>query len=152
MFDYRWIEHVKEQAFHSGERPTLLIAEGLCQYFTEEENKELFRTIADRLPFAHILVHSICPSVAENTDISPAVSSTKAKFKWGIAENIEMERWDRRFKLLDEWHFIRWHRLRWIKAGVPLFLPSTNKFLYQNMKVALLRLGEFESHWPKEGK
>ncbi len=154
MFDYTWIDDVFRLAPDSQTKPVLFIGEGLCQYFTEEKNKSLFKTIADHFPRSYMLVHSICPYTAEHTNISISVSATRAKFKWGIQENYEMESWDPRYKLLEDWHFIKRHAWRWIKLGIPTIKPQHYKFYYQNMKVGLLSLGELSSkhQWKQEIK
>ena len=139
MFDFSWIDEVTALR-RTNEVPVLIVAEGLLLYFSEEENKSLFKTIADRMPHSYFLFHSTCPVVANNTSLSVSVSTTQATFKWGIRKNKEVEQWDPRYKVLDEWFFVEWKIWRWIKLGTPIYVPGYRKHYYETMKVALVRL------------
>ncbi len=141
MFDYSWIDDVLAQRIDVSS-PVLIVAEGLLLYFTEEQNKELFQQIANRLSNAHFLVHAICPEIAQDTSVCKSVAMTKATFKWGISEFRELEKWDPRFRVLKEWHFIKRHLWRWLKLTLPINYLYYYTHYYQNMKVGLIQLNQ----------
>lgn len=79
-----------------GDRPMLMVAEGLLMYLTEAEVRALLRRLADRFGKGELLFDTVSP-------MGPRLSRllTKGITKWGIRDAREIERWDPRLRLLE---------------------------------------------------
>jgi methyltransferase (TIGR00027 family) len=69
-------------------RPTLVVAEGLVMYLTEQEVRALFNRLTDRFPSGEMLFDTLSP-------IAPKLSTfaTQDIIKWGIRETRDLESW-----------------------------------------------------------
>jgi len=133
-FDFRWMDEVRELA---GGRALLFIAEGLLMYFEEREVRELVVRLRREFPGSEMLLETMGPLLARHTRQHPAISKTKAKFKWGIGGVREMEAWAEGIRCLGEWEMLNQHRRRWGWMGLLSLIPQ----LRRQLKVGHLRLG-----------
>jgi len=88
---------------------TLIVAEGLCMYFTEDEVKNLMLTIRDNFPGAQFLFEAFSPRlVKSNKNKAKSQLDRKAAelLKWGIESGKEMENWFEGVRFVNEWFVI----------------------------------------------
>ena len=84
---------------------TIVIAEGLLMYFTEEQVKHLFSHIRDQFGKGYVLAELMHPLAAGNSKHHDTVKATKAQFHWGIADGREVELLCSGYKMLRETSF-----------------------------------------------
>jgi O-methyltransferase involved in polyketide biosynthesis len=96
IFDFNWLEQIDV-----GNRPVLAIAEGVCPYLTEAENRSLFKALGDRFPGATFLCDMLNVKMAKRTKKHDTVSKTNAEFKFGIDRIQDLETWGDNYTLLD---------------------------------------------------
>jgi O-methyltransferase involved in polyketide biosynthesis len=94
--DPAWMEQVENTL------PTLIIAEGLFIYFTEDSVKDLMLALQLRFPSAELLVETIGKHLLERADSHASVATTEARFTWAIDDPREMENWHPSIHLLDD--------------------------------------------------
>ncbi|MBI85841.1 MAG: methyltransferase [Planctomycetaceae bacterium] len=135
MFDFTWIDDI---ARCEG-RPLLLIAEGLVHYFEESQMKEFFGNVADRLPGAEFLMHSISPVLVNRQGIVKGLNRMNAQFKWGIWSGREIEAWDPRYQFIEEWSFFDRYRERWRWTGWIAQMPPFSRWLRGTLKIVHFR-------------
>jgi O-methyltransferase involved in polyketide biosynthesis len=92
--DPHWLEEV------SADRPTLVVAEGLVMYLTEDDVRRLFVGIVDRFPSGLLLFDAISSLGLRLQRFNRAVQAAGAKLTWGLQDPGPIERWDRRIKLV----------------------------------------------------
>jgi O-methyltransferase involved in polyketide biosynthesis len=88
---------------------TLIVAEGLCMYFTETEMKSLILIIKDSFPGAQFLLEVFSPRlVKSNKNNAKSQLDRKAAelLKWGIESGKEMEGWFEGVRFVNEWFVI----------------------------------------------
>jgi O-methyltransferase involved in polyketide biosynthesis len=88
---------------------TLIVAEGLCMYFTESEMKNLILTIRDSFPSSQFLFEAFSPRlVKSNKNNARSQLDRKAAelLKWGIESGKEMENWFEGVRFVNEWFVI----------------------------------------------
>lgn len=132
VMHFRWIPMIKKLI---GQRPVLFIAEGLLMYFPEAEVKRLLLKISEEFAGSEMLLEAMSPLIASHTKYHPAVSKTRATFKWGTRSLRALEKWSPRIQCLDEWYHLDFHRDRWGWMRVLRLIPS----LHQQMKIGHLR-------------
>jgi len=88
---------------------TLIVAEGLCMYFTENEMENLVWTIKDSFPGSQFLFEAFSPRlVKSNKNKAKSQLDRKAAelLKWGIESGKEMENWFEGIRFVNEWFVI----------------------------------------------
>ncbi len=99
VLDEFWIKKIPKN------RPVLFIAEGLCFYFSEDENKKLLKMIKYNFPGAEFLMESFHPlyikSVNKKKYDDPIIDRATLLLRWGIKSGKELESW------FDEIEFIK---------------------------------------------
>jgi len=88
---------------------TLIIAEGLCMYFTESEMKSLILNIKDSFPGSQFLLEVFSPRlVKSNKNRGKSQLDRKAAelLKWGIESGKEIESWFEGVRFVNEWFVI----------------------------------------------
>jgi len=138
MFDYSWIDDLGR----ADDEPVLIYAEGLVHYFEESQIKELFGQIADRLPGAELVFHSINPLLVNRHGLVHGVNKTTAEFKWGIWSGRQIEKWDPRYKLLNQWTFFDRHPARWRWVWWLTRVPPLRQLAWGLLKLVHVRFGE----------
>jgi O-methyltransferase involved in polyketide biosynthesis len=129
ILDFTWIDEIKREP----NQPVLIIAEGVCMYLTEAQNKLLFQEISKRFQDVEMMIDAISPGMAKNSKRHDTVSKTDAEFQWGIKQVTELETWDSGIKILEVNHYLTNfakypHRLKWwMKYLVFILVP-----LYKN--------------------
>jgi O-methyltransferase involved in polyketide biosynthesis len=96
IFDFTWMEQID-----TGNRPVLAIAEGVCPYLTEAENRSLFKALGDRFSGVTFLCDMLNVKMSNRTKKHDTVSKTNAEFKFGIDRIEDLETWGDNYTLLD---------------------------------------------------
>jgi O-methyltransferase involved in polyketide biosynthesis len=89
VFDeHGWLPQVKSRA----RSRILFIAEGLFPYFTEEQHKQIFGSLADNFPKQEMLFQTNAPSIVRSlvrhSDLSKL--RTTAELQWGLEEGAQV--------------------------------------------------------------
>ncbi|AMU33014.1 class I SAM-dependent methyltransferase [Mycobacteroides abscessus] len=74
------------------DRPTLVVAEGLVMYLTEDEIRELLQRITDRFPSGQIVFDAMPPSIVR----------VQKLFKSSIRSAAQVQGWNRRLRCVEE--------------------------------------------------
>jgi O-methyltransferase involved in polyketide biosynthesis len=127
VLDFQWMHMVPQKS------PVLIIAEGLFIYFDESSVRALFQHIADYFADAEVLLDAISPMTlgAEVPGIDPALTP----FKWGVYTLKELETWDPRLRLEEEWH-----SQELMPASHDLFANMLGLMLRPEAKVGRIRI------------
>lgn len=124
VFDFSWIDEINEKS-HS----TLIIAEGLLMYFSQEQVKALFIELAEHFPGAELLFEMLAPFLVGKSKKSDAVGKIQntAEFKWSLKNSQVIETWDKRIQYIEEWDYYDFCKRRWKLLGLigrfPLIRP-----------------------------
>jgi O-methyltransferase involved in polyketide biosynthesis len=101
-FDTRWFDEipVKEKV--------LFIAAGVLYYFDEAQIRGLFLEIADRFPTSEIIFDASSPfgvKMANRMVIKRSGMDERSFLKWGLKDAAQIEKWDKRMKVLDAYPY-----------------------------------------------
>lgn len=99
LFDTEWMEQLKSK---HPEASFLFVMEGVLMYFTEKEVKGLFNNMANSFPGSEVWFDACGTFVVKNSDKHDAIKKVDAKFKWGINNGRDMEKWDERLTLIKQ--------------------------------------------------
>jgi O-methyltransferase involved in polyketide biosynthesis len=97
--DFTWLDQIK------GNGPACIIAEGLLMYLHEEEVKQLFVRLRERVPSSEIFFDAYSRLTAKGANNHPSIKKTGAHINWGIDDAKQIEKWGKGIKLLEEWYF-----------------------------------------------
>ena len=123
VLDFKWIDKVKEKA----PGKTLFIAEGLLMFFAETEVKQLFKVIKNNFTQSEIIFDSLGTFLAENSRLNSGDLNINASYKWGIKNLQEIEAWDEKIKLVNQWHYLARHKYRLGLMGLLSYLPMVKR-------------------------
>ena len=84
---------------------TIIIAEGLLMYFTEQQVRELLQRITEHFQKGFVLAELMHPIAMGNEKIHDTVKSTNAKFTFGTENGKELESYCSGLKLIKEANF-----------------------------------------------
>ncbi|MBM9616325.1 class I SAM-dependent methyltransferase [Desulfobulbus rhabdoformis] len=124
-FDFSWLDQVD-----CGDKPVLLLSEGMLMYFDEREVRKLFLELAARLPGSEMLFEALAPLGVGRSKHHDAVSKMEsaAEFKWGPKDCREVESWTSGIQYIEEWNYFDYHKDRWKWFGriarLPLLKPK----------------------------
>lgn len=99
--DLGWIETVQS----AGDRPTLVIAEGLLMYLSEDEVRALVLRLREAFPGCLLVCDAFSTMTAKRAAAHPSLKRTGAVIGWGIDDPRDMERWADGIRLIEEWSF-----------------------------------------------
>ncbi|MCI2419404.1 class I SAM-dependent methyltransferase [Saccharopolyspora sp. K220] len=89
-----------------GDRPVLMIAEGLTMYLSESDGIALLRRITEHFPSGELLFDAFsCLGVRVSNRFNPAVVQAGAHLEWGIDDPRSLETAVPGLRLIDEWSF-----------------------------------------------
>ncbi|WP_319491623.1 class I SAM-dependent methyltransferase [uncultured Desulfobacter sp.] len=118
-YDFSWINEINPA------QAILIVAEGLLMYFSEDENKALFRQLAEKLSGAQMLFEMMAPAAVGKSrrhDALKKIDNTP-EFKWGIKNSREMESWHHGIQFVQEWNLVDYHKDRWRWPGYIARMP-----------------------------
>lgn len=99
LFDTDWMKHLSSA---HPEASFLFIMEGVLMYFTEKEVKALFSNLANYFRGSEVWFDTCGTFVVKNSDKHDAIKKVEAKFKWGINDGRNIEKWDNRLSLIKQ--------------------------------------------------
>jgi len=126
--DFSWAEEIPRG------KPTFFIAEGLSYYFTEDENKDLLRTMKTHFPGAEYVFETLHPFFLKlyKKKESDEHLSSKVSFliRWGVKSGRELERWFDGVHFVEEWAVVNTGKNRFPLAFRLLFciFPVLTRF------------------------
>jgi len=113
VMDDRWLTRIEVK-----ERPLLLIAEGLLMYFARYEVRHLMRHLVEAFPNAEMLLEVLAFGAVGMTQYHNTLWRFDADLKWSLADSHELEHWDPRIRLLNEWCVLDRCTERWSWLGL----------------------------------
>ncbi len=131
VHDFAWMDEIEKN------KKTLFIAEGLFNYFTGEQVKDILLTIKSNFPSAEIVFEAYSRLMKWWWHRHRHVRKAVSMFKWGVGTGKKLERWDSGIKFIQEWHYIDRHTRRWRWMRYFRHLQPLRKL----MKVVHLRFG-----------
>lgn len=89
--DPQWLEQIPTG------RPTLVVAEGLLMYLTEQQVRQLLQRLTDRFDCGEMHFDTL-------SALAPLLSKvfTRGIVKWGIRDARELQTWNPRLRLLEQ--------------------------------------------------
>jgi O-methyltransferase involved in polyketide biosynthesis len=98
--DLDWVDRIDV-----GERPLMVVAEGLLMYLDEAEVRRLVLRLHKTFPGCRLVADAFSRLTARSATNHPALKSTGATIGWGIDNPRELEAWAPGICLLEEWFF-----------------------------------------------
>ena len=113
-------------------RPLLIVAEGLCMYFSEREVKQMVGMIRTSFAGADFFLEAIHPlliKLGTKRAKDPADRKTAALLRWGIKSGSAMAAWFEGVEFVEEWHIIEAGRTAFPRSFRLLFalLPGLTR-------------------------
>lgn len=103
---WSWLEKVCGAAnIEPGDRPAMVVAEGLFMYLAEQDIRELFDRVRRTFPRSEIVFDAYSALTARSAGRHPSIRKTGAEIRWGIDRAEEIEKWGDSIRLLEEWTF-----------------------------------------------
>jgi O-methyltransferase involved in polyketide biosynthesis len=102
VFDTRWFDEITVKD------NVLFIAAGVLYYFDEAQIKRLFLRIADRFPGSEIIFDASSPfglKIANRMVIKRSGMDERSFLQWGLKDTNQIEKWDKRIKVLDAYPY-----------------------------------------------
>lgn len=87
------------------DKVTIIIAEGLLMYFTEDKVKALMEHIHAYFPRGFMLAELMSPIATDNEKMHDTVKNTNARFTFGVKDGRELESYCDGWKLIKETSF-----------------------------------------------
>lgn len=81
--------------------PTIIVAEGVFEYLTEDEIKTLFKRLFDYFPKGEI-IFDIISSFAANAGKKKLKETTGAEHKWAVDNTAEIDKYNRKLKRIND--------------------------------------------------
>ena len=107
VLDFSWVDDIPKN------KKTLFIAEGLFNYFAEDQVKEILLTINVNFPNAEILFEAYSTLITKSWHRHAHIKNAFSMFKWGVTTGKSLEKWDPGINFLHEWHYFDRHPRRW---------------------------------------
>lgn len=86
--DFSWFNKIRERDLN---RPTLIIAEGLLMYLSEEQVKELILMIRDSFGHSTFVFDAYSKTTSKYAKYQKSLKNTGAQIKWGVNSPKEIE-------------------------------------------------------------
>jgi len=103
LADLSWLDDVP------GDRPAIIVAEGVTMYLTEEIMQALLKALTDHFPSGQLAFDAHTPQLVRwLTKSGATVRGTGATFGWGIDNPADIKRLEPRLELITE---LRAHNL-----------------------------------------
>jgi methyltransferase (TIGR00027 family) len=129
-FDQSWMDEVAAQT-----RPTLFLAEGVFMYFEPDQVRSLVLALLRRFDGSELAFDTLSPFMVRMNNLRMRGAEAVARAHWGLSRGDELQAWDPRIELLDEWHPFsrdepRLARYRWMRH-IPGFARVISVFHYR---------------------
>lgn len=113
--DLAWVDRVA-----AGDRPVLVIAEGLLMYLDEPDVRSLVLRLCAAFPGCQLIADVFSRQTARAATGHPALKATGATLGWGMDDPHDLETWAPGIRLLEEWFFTDDPDLDRLSAGYRL--------------------------------
>jgi len=130
VFDYSWIDEI------IANNPVLIIAEGLLMYFKKNEVEEFINKMGEKFTKSEMLFDVITSVVVEKRKEDNNSFLNNAPFLWGIKDVKEINRFNSKICILNEWNYSDYHndRRNEFKVGLKREFSSRIVHLRLNCK------------------
>jgi O-methyltransferase involved in polyketide biosynthesis len=131
-----WIEHIKATTTE----PSMFVAEGVLQYLSERQVKQLLANLLQYFPGSWFAFDSLSPLMVKNQKQHDSLKYTSAKFDWGISDIHKIKGWDSRYEIIEVckyWDLPAKYRRRFSLLNHFLMLLPP---LWDSSRLALVRL------------
>jgi O-methyltransferase involved in polyketide biosynthesis len=128
IFDYSWI---KDVGHHDH---VLLIAEGLLMYFKEDKVKSLMNKLVREFSGAEMLLEVTTPLLVERHKKQDPKFERNIPFLWGISSGKEMEKFNPKIEVINEWNYFDYHKDRRKKAKITLNREDSGRIVHLKFK------------------
>lgn len=112
FLDDNWMSRIESN------RGVIIIAAGVYYYFTEEQIKSFFHSVAEHFTASVLFFDIASPlgvKVSNKRVLKASGMNGSAVLKWGISSGKEIKKWDRRIRLREEFPMFEG-----MKSGFPL--------------------------------
>lgn len=96
LADLHWLDQVP------GERPAMIVAEGLMMYLTEDIVKRLLNGLTGHFPFGQMVFDAVNRQGAKLDNTNANLRAAGATFGWWIDDPRDIQRLDPKFELVTE--------------------------------------------------
>lgn len=107
VLDFTWVDDIPK------DRKTLFIAEGLLNYFDEQDVRNIISTIQNNFPDSEILFEAYSPLIRRAWHRHPHIRNAFSMFRWWLPTGKRMEKWGQGIEFVDEYHYVDRHCKRW---------------------------------------
>jgi len=114
--DEAWLTQIPDN------RPALIIADGVMEYLTAEDVKNLLQRLTDHFPKGQMIFDVMGSSAVK------IIAKRYGIHTWGVDDTSEIERWNPKLKKLDEIPLFQSQYMR--------LLPVTSRIVYRLMAVS----------------
>lgn len=130
-FDHTWFSVVGPANDHA----FLFVAEGLFQYFREEQVKSLVVALRAHFPGAELVFDAFSPLIVRADNLRMLLSRMSVRYHWGLRNGRDVERWAEGIQLLDAWFPFdrpepRLARVQWVRH-VPFMARPIGVYHYR---------------------
>lgn len=94
-FDPEWLSEAPET------RPLLLVSEAMLCYHPEDQVRELFRRVRDRLGAAELIFDVYNGATVRRTNRLGTIARTGAVMQWGVEDPRVLEQWGAGFRVVE---------------------------------------------------
>lgn len=129
VLDFSWIDDIAKG------KKTLFIAEGLLNYFEEDDVKKILLTIKDNFPDSELLFEAHSMLITRSWHRHPQIRHAYSMFKWGLESGKILEKWSSKIKFLQEWYYVDRYPGRWKWMRFFRYVPALRRI----MKIVHLR-------------
>jgi O-methyltransferase involved in polyketide biosynthesis len=98
--DLAWLDAIP------GDRPVLVVAEGLTMYLPHEDGIALFRRITEQFPSGQVAFDGYSAAMVRLVSRLASVRGAKVKLVWGVDDPTDLEKEVPRLRLVDEVAFL----------------------------------------------
>lgn len=112
VIDLAWVDKVS-----TGNKPVLVILEGLLMYLEEFDVKKLFLKLHEVFPGCRLTADAFSRMAARVANRHASLKYTGAKIGWGVDDPREIECWAPGIQLIEEWYFSQDPDLEKLSAG-----------------------------------
>ncbi|MEG6511891.1 class I SAM-dependent methyltransferase [Desulforamulus ruminis] len=119
VFDFTWPDDIERT-----NEGVLIIAEGILMYFTEQEVQNLLNKLVEAFPRGEMLMEILSPLLVNRSKHHDAVKKMNAQFLWGVKDGRQVEKFNPRIRLHDEWNYFDYHKRRWRWLGWLATIPA----------------------------
>jgi O-methyltransferase involved in polyketide biosynthesis len=124
VMDTDWIENLSK-AKNSN---MLFIAEGVLMYIHLEDVKKFVIRLQESFPGAELILDMCNRFIAKNSSRQPALKGIDTSIKWGVKGSLDIERWNKGIRLLEDWFYFNQKEKRLGCYNLFRYVPFISNF------------------------